>query len=920
MIPRRSLELIDSFKAHSTTLSADVETILIKACKPDAQRDCAGHDVTAERLKDLHAYIELTNNAEPLPYFNKFITEGFNILSNQLDWANIEQELFLVELKQVHTRRGGSVLSSLMHLAKTFFDEQNLWPPSRAVAALTDRTIDISQLLCYPANWVVDGKKIIENILQLPNGYNKYNGGISLLLKVLAEARNEPIIVQQLHHKTITDALDDDDIFQLLLAKIPVQNQSRFKKIRSVHNPALHGPERKFAGKTNYSLKAGAESKGAHWIHQLSAKWFEQCQSYVNNVYQSKGQKAAISTITRLTKLASAMFDHRDSLTNLQQLHRQGVTAFFCHDQALLRQVHSIDDERINSSIGEICYMHNQLHGSNYQLTDLVNLAINIDCDSGDDQSRLIILDPLAAKYPALAQAIYDYAQYELQRIDGDQRSKETVFGQVSMVKAIFTSHLDLLDNNDHLMLADLGLAALELNNCRIIKRIRSVLNDKFKDDRLTLGSARGIQSAFGLFCAHYKLANVHSYTVSGKKRAANDTKNKATDYYSKEQVAAIAYAIELGLMHPDLSAKDELLLRLGRILIKTGWNLAPLLMLEIDDILQLDAPLTGKSTHFVRLFKKRGGYTTQFYEFELTDESITQEGLVFGAAVTNALTDLEYIRDKMSSALRARLPADSKLRYRLALYPDKRDKVLSLTHTTFSKLLNEVLRRFECKIAFSVQRIRKGGLNYVYKTYAKKFHQYHQAGQHSLKVFMDVYLRDDGIKSEETIASATQIMSDYFSGRPISDKIVIVTDIPANTRQTPSGRCASTGNDAEAAAYAKQQQRLNRASDTTSSQCGDFNACLFCQHFRLVADKEHVWRLLSYQRYIVAEMARGISDYESNTDQAAYVDVLNKRIETMLAELREISTTAVQNGIALLDSRGCHDDWAFYADIGVAR
>ena len=88
-------------------------------------------------------------------------------------------------------------------------------------------------------------------------------------------------------------------------------------------------------------------------------------------------------------------------------------------------------------------------------------------------------------------------------------------------------------------------------------------------------------------------------------------------------------------------------------------------------------------------------------------------------------------------------------------MYRDKNDKILSFTHTKFSAWLSEVLRRFECQISFNLQRIRKGGLNYVYKAYAKKFHQYNKAGQHSLKVFLDVYLRDDGIKSEETIASA---------------------------------------------------------------------------------------------------------------------------------------------------------------------
>lgn len=918
MIPKRSMELINIFKAHSDNLGADVESILTKACKPDSERDCAGHDVTVERLKDLCAYINLDNQSESLTHFHRFISEGFNRLNNELNWANVEQELFLVEIRQVYTKRGGSVLSTLMHLAKTFFDNQNLLSPSRAATALIEKTIDISQMYLYPATWAVDFKKLVEKIFQLPNGYSKYKGGVSSMLQAFSQSRNEPIIVRQLN-KTIFNALDNNDIFEVLLAKTPKDKQSRLRKLRSVHNPELHGPEKKFAGKTVYILKAGDESRGAHWIHELSTKWFEQCQTYISYIYKNKGQKAAISSITRLTKLSSAIFDYADSLDRLDLLRSEGISAFFAHEQTLIRCLYNIEDARINSCIGEICFMHNHIHASDWKLTDLIDLAVIVDCDTGDDNHRLIILDQLAAKYPAIAQSIYDYAQYELKRIDGDQRSKETVFGQISMIKAVFTSHVNLLDNNDHRLLADVGLAALEQNNCRIIKRIRSALNDKFKADKLSLGSARGMQSAFGLFCAHYELTEVRSYAVSGKKRGANDTKSKAADYYAKEEVAAIAYAIELGLMDADLSGKDELLLRLGRILLKTGWNLAPLLMLEIDDILKVDAPLTGKTAHFVRLFKKRAGYKTQFYEFELTDDSLLNEGLVFGTEVTNALADLEYIRDKISSKLRADLPEDSKLRYRLSLYRDKNDKILSFTHTKFSAWLSEVLRRFECQISFNLQRIRKGGLNYVYKAYAKKFHQYNKAGQHSLKVFLDVYLRDDGIKSEETIASATRVMSDYFSGRPLSDEIIIVTEIPTGTKQTPSGRCASNGNDAEFLAFEKQQQRLNRSSKATSSQCGDFNACLFCRHFRVVADKEHVWRLLSYQRYVVGEMERGVSDYESNTDQATYIELLNKRVETILVELSEISPDAVQDGVALLKTRGCHDDWAFYADIGVA-
>ncbi|MCS6127137.1 hypothetical protein G3485_09000 [Shewanella baltica] len=917
MIPKRSIELIDRFKAQSERLGADVEAILTMACKPDSERDCAGHDVTQERLKDLYVYIELSHESKLFINFHEFIIQGFDKLRNELFWANIEQELFIFEIEQVHTKRGGSILSALMHLTKIFFNDQKLWPPSRVFIASVDKTIDISQMFLYPSMWVVDFKKILEKILLNHNGYSKYHVGISLMLKAFSEARNEPIIARHVLNKTISNAIDDDDFYEILLSKIPKHNQSRLKKIRRAHNPERHGTEAKFAGKSKYTLNVGNESKGAHWIHELSPKWFVQCVSYITDVFEKNGKKAAVSSITRLTKISSAIFDHKNKIKNLEHLKEEGISAFFDHDKSLIKTIYVVEDQRIRDCIGEIFFMHNHLFDSNHKLTDLIDLAVIIDCDSGDDNYRSIILDPLVTKYPALAKSIYDYAQYELKRIDGNKKSKETVFAKISMIKAIFTSHLDLLNSNDHLLLAELGLAALEENSCNIIKRIRYAIADKFKNGKLSLGSARGIQSAFRLFCSHYKITDVRSYSVSGKSRKTNESRKKITDYYDKEEVATIAYAIELGLMNAHLSEKEELLLRLGRILIKTGWNLAPLLMLNIDDILKLDAPITGKTAHFVRLFKKRADYKTQFYEFEMSSNSIKKEGIVFGIEVTNALTDLEYIRDKISSKLRDKLPKNSKLKYRLSLYRNNNDKILGFTHIKFSAWLNEVLRRFECKIPFSVQRIRKGGLNYIYKTYAKNFKKYEKAGQHSLETFLEVYLRNDSIKSEETIASATKIMSDYFSGRPISDDIIIVTEIPVDTKKTPSGLCASHGNDAEYRAFAKQQQRLNRSSDTVNSQCGDFNACLFCRHFRLVADAEHIWRLLSYQRYVVGDMERGLSDYSNTSDQAAFIEVLNKRVETMLNDLREININAVENGIALLKKSGCHDDWAFYVNIG---
>jgi hypothetical protein len=916
MIPQRSYRLIETLSAHSDQLSQDALDIFTKACKPHEKRDCAGHDVTDERLKDLLTYINLFKQSSAETHFHRFIDMGFNLLHSEAEWAKVEQVLYEAELNQAYTRRGGSVLAVLNHLAKTYFDDQELWSPSRSPSQ--KKVIDFSTMYVYPIDWVLDFKKLTTKIFAMPNAYSKYKSCIGALRLAFSASRFEPYIVQFIADGNVfNDALDDDEIFKILISKTQKQNHSRLHKIRSIHSPALYGPEAKHAPRGKYNLLAGSVSKGAYWIHELSPKWFKQCQNYVDCVYQKYGEREAISTITRLTKTSSAIVDHKDSIPNLELLKNMGISAFFEHDQALIKAVYDISDNRIHDTLGETIEMYNALYDADWTVPKLMEFAIRFNCSTGDDRYRYIILDILAKKFRLLVQNIADYAHYELKRFDGYTKSDVTTFGAISSIHSIFNLHLDDLTEHDLKLLAEHGVDALKMNDCQIIKRVRYTLKRKFKDNILKLGTVTQFQSHFKQFCSHFDLPDVMSHAVRGEKRKSHELKSKVSDYYTLEDVATLAYAIEMGLQNTQRTSHEDLLLRIGRILLKTGWNLTPTLMLEIDDIMKLDAPLAGKVMHFVRLYKKRGNYQTQFYQFDMDADAIKNEGVVFGSQVTNALADLEYIRDKISHELRAQLPSESKLKYRLSLYRDGDGCVRGLAYTRFTNKLAELLSRYDCNVRFNTQRIRKGGLNYIYKKYSKNFKEYQKAGQHSLEVFLDVYLRDDGLKSDETLASATTIMSDYFSGRPITDDIIIVTEIPADTKQTPSGRCASKGNDAEADAYSKKQQRLNRDSETTSSQCGDFNACLFCRHFRLVADAEHVWRLLSYHRYVVGEMERGVSDYDNTTDQANYIEILNKRVNELLAELNELNSDAVNNGRQLMNSKGCHQDWSFFAEVG---
>ena len=66
--------------------------------------------------------------------------------------------------------------------------------------------------------------------------------------------------------------------------------------------------------------------------------------------------------------------------------------------------------------------------------------------------------------------------------------------------------------------------------------------------------------------------------------------------------------------------------------------------------------------------------------------------------------------------------------------------------------------------------------------------------------------------------------------------------------------------------------------------------------------------------------MERGISDYEGTTDQAEYIEIINNRIEEILNELSGYDQDAVILGREIMEERGCHEDWAFFANFGAVQ
>ncbi|GAM65255.1 hypothetical protein JCM19232_4220 [Vibrio ishigakensis] len=243
------------------------------------------------------------------------------------------------------------------------------------------------------------------------------------------------------------------------------------------------------------------------------------------------------------------------------------------------------------------------------------------------------------------------------------------------------------------------------------------------------------------------------------------------------------------------------------------------------------------------------------------------------------------------------------------------------LTEGSFKKGINDLLSSNNCPILFTPTRIRKGGLNYIYRQVGKDFRKYKAASNHTWAVFKKHYFRYDGNVSEETLSNAISVMGDYFNGRPIVEKIQIVTETEEYWQQLPNGKCASLGNDVQAQAYNKAHRALFKAVGIKGSdRCADFNACLWCEHYRGIADAEHAYRLLSYRNFVIVDMEASIGESLSTGLQKEYTRLLRQRVDEVLDDMDTINPGCRRAAEDHIVEYGIHPDWMLASTTSVMR
>lgn len=409
--------------------------------------------------------------------------------------------------------------------------------------------------------------------------------------------------------------------------------------------------------------------------------------------------------------------------------------------------------------------------------------------------------------------------------------------------------------------------------------------------------TAEAIFSCIRWICQITNQPFINAYRITSNRHAKHAARLSTKDTYSLEEVRELAFYIEKSIANVATSSKSLLALYFARIQIKTCLNTASLIAVECKDIQEVDIPTAHKPIT-VLIQKPRKGYVTDHFCF---DPKFPK----------SAIHDLLHVRDQLTSAVRIKFSKDIKSA-RLFIY----EEAGQLKYLTNSRTIPNIARLLigeGCSVKYNSAKLRKTGANEIYRQIAKEIHGYKDALKHSYETFLKHYHRINEAKTKRTLAEAASVMDKYFTGKEISTEIKIVTEYSNSTQLTPVGGCTSKAGSKEAVSFNKSHPGL---SPNDSLRCGDFLACVWCKHYRIVADADHVWQLLSFKDYVIADMQSSTAHFPNSSIQKQAVSALNTRVDTIVNAISSLNPSAVPTGVKMIKEKGLHPAWEYAAPL----
>jgi hypothetical protein len=502
---------------------------------------------------------------------------------------------------------------------------------------------------------------------------------------------------------------------------------------------------------------------------------------------------------------------------------------------------------------------------------------------------RLIDYAEIAEKHPAIMVEIVNIHQSEIDLLPEKNYSMETLHTRFSKLKRLVINYV--LPNYKG-ELVQFGFSCMSMNDNYIQKAIFQQLQSNVKSNVISLRTGTSFTETIRWLMAITGQPVVEAYKISFKRYQRHARRLKIEDLYSDDELKELVFYIEKGIRESD-SEQQLLALYFARIQVKSCWNTSPMSDIELSDISDVALPTSRKSITLL-IQKPRKGYDIDTYSLD-------------GRTVNSVMRDIVFVRDNLTNAYRD-FGNDDVKKY-LFIFKDKTN-VYRLDAGNIIAHIKTILNRLGCTVGYNSMRIRKNGANHLYREVAKQMRAYEAVKLHTFDTFIQHYQRVSEAQTQQTLHTAVDVMQRYFTGREIDPEIRVLMVDDGTTQKTPTGECTSNGNDAEAQQYQKEHRHL---SDKESDMwCSDFLACVWCKHFRTVADPEHVWQLLSYRDYVLADMSASISDIDNNDFQQDAIKALHQRVDEILKQVSQKNPTAVKKGQELIEQNGMHPFWAF--------
>ncbi|RCS73058.1 hypothetical protein [Vibrio casei] len=507
----------------------------------------------------------------------------------------------------------------------------------------------------------------------------------------------------------------------------------------------------------------------------------------------------------------------------------------------------------------------------------------------GQDAWRHIDSADLKAAMPKVNAEMTNLLSSETELLPQKSYSMETLHTRFSKAKRLLLERLAPQFNDE---LEEYGLQALSVDNNRIQKSLFQAIQSDVQQKVISLRTGTGYFEVIRWLMEVTGQVVVDAYRISMQRYQTHAKRESLEKTYSDSELMELVFHLEKAIEQAKES-KSLITLHFAKIQLKTCWNTAPMCAIELSDIKEIELP-TSKKTMVIMLQKARKGYDIDTYQLD-------------GRAVNSVMQDLLQVK-VLTEQYRG-----SKSRFKSLLFVyEEYGEIGCVKGTNVTSYINSLLEQQGCRVRYNSQRIRKSGANYIYREVAKDLRKYKKRMRHSYSTFIQHYKQVGEAGTQTTLGEAVQTMQSYFTGREISSDIIIIDKDDDVLQQTPTGLCASKGNDIEALQYHKEHRLLHKDNGREATWCSDYLACIWCKYFRTVADLDHVWQLLSYRDYVLADMGASVSNLEGNEQQTEAIEILKNRVNDILCQLANRDQKAVEQAQEMQRNQGMHPFWSF--------